>query len=250
MTLSSSKFQSRWATACCISLFLAGAFASPIAAQQNGKNLADEAPASGGPIAVLDAAIALADFGRAKSDPVVLLGAAAAINTIGQTPGKGEVSTAELPQGDKSDMVAATVMDKPEEGSAADRDLVAELVREARFFARGDEALLAQADTVEASATRESVTGPGRYHVRVGRSDMVVIRETFAGGRTAEVGIVGDGDTDLDLVVEDENGNVVCSGTGNRDREFCSWTPVWTGTFRIGVQNYGRVYNDAIVIVN
>lgn len=250
MTFGSQTIQSKLPAVIGLSLFLVGAVASSILAQQGGKNLSEGEPLSSGPVAVLDAALALAEFGRAKSDPVILLGAAAAINTIGETPGKGEVSTAELPKGGKSIAIAENGPDKPEEGAASDRNLVAELVNEARFFARGDKALLAQAASIEASAMRGSVTGPGNYSIRVGAADVTVITETFAGGRTAEVTVIGDGDTDLDLVIEDENGNVICSGTGNHDREFCRWSPVWTGTFQIGVLNYGRVYNDAIVVVN
>ncbi|MCW5605970.1 MAG: hypothetical protein KIT18_15620, partial [Burkholderiales bacterium] len=64
---------------------------------------------------------------------------------------------------------------------------------------------------------------------------------TFRGGEPAVVGISGDGDTDLDLVVLAENGNVICRADGPSDDEICRWTPRWTGLFRIEVRNLGSV---------
>ena len=68
-------------------------------------------------------------------------------------------------------------------------------------------------------------------------------RVTFRGGSFAEVSLVGDGDTDLDLYVYDEYGNSVCSDSGWSDRAYCSWRPRWTGVFSIEVRNLGSVYN-------
>ena len=65
----------------------------------------------------------------------------------------------------------------------------------------------------------------------------------FYAGQTAEVVIVGDGDTDLDLYVYDENGNLIDSDTDLTDVCVCTWEPSWTGVFRIEVVNLGNVYN-------
>lgn len=70
----------------------------------------------------------------------------------------------------------------------------------------------------------------------------------FVGGYTAGVLISGDGDTDLDLYIYDENGNLVCSSTTSGDDEGCSFTPLWTGSFRIEVRNLGRLYNNFDII--
>ena len=65
------------------------------------------------------------------------------------------------------------------------------------------------------------------------------IRVVFNGGQLAEAGIAGDGASDLDLFVYDENDHLVCRSTASTDREYCRWWPRWTGPFRIEVQNLG-----------
>ena len=53
----------------------------------------------------------------------------------------------------------------------------------------------------------------------------------------------GDGDTDLDLYIYDENGNLVDVDNDYTDRCVCEVVPKWTGRFTIKVVNRGRVYN-------
>ena len=70
-----------------------------------------------------------------------------------------------------------------------------------------------------------------------------VFHVDFFSGRPARIVVDGDRDTDLDLYVYDENGNLIASDTDRTDYCIAGWTPRWTGTFRIEVQNLGRVYN-------
>ena len=79
-------------------------------------------------------------------------------------------------------------------------------------------------------------------------SDYYAIK--FNGGETARVLVSGDGDTDLDLYVYDENGNMICSDVDSTDQTFCVWTPNWTGTFRIKIKNLGSVYNEYSLVAN
>lgn len=65
----------------------------------------------------------------------------------------------------------------------------------------------------------------------------------FYGGELAEVLVIGDGDTDLDLVVYDEFGNVVASDLDFSDICLAQWVPAYTAEFRIEVTNHGSVYN-------
>lgn len=229
-------------------LALAFGLASPVLAQSDGPNLGEVPLGASGPVATIDAALTIADLGRAESDPLLLLAAAAAIQHVGSSEGDGRVEAGTLPE-DAKPADESTAYDKPASDPNA-RDLVAELISEARFMARGDDTILDQADAITDRATRGSTTGPGRYRVQVDARDYSVIREEFRGGEIAEVSLVGDGDTDLDLLVFDENGNEICKADGLSDREFCRWTPAWTGTFVIGVANLGRVYNNAVVRVN
>ena len=66
---------------------------------------------------------------------------------------------------------------------------------------------------------------------------------SFGSDRAARVCISGDGDTDLDLYVFNEDGDLVGSSMDDKDEECVSWTPCGAGTFRIEVRNLGDVWN-------
>ena len=72
----------------------------------------------------------------------------------------------------------------------------------------------------------------------------------FWAGVPARVALKGDGDTDLDLYVYDEFGNLVASDTDGSDLCAVEWYPRWTGAFRIRVVNRGPVYNEYRIITN
>ena len=66
----------------------------------------------------------------------------------------------------------------------------------------------------------------------------------------AEILVSGDGDTDLDLYVYDENGNLITSDTDYTDDCYVRFCPKWTGPFRIKIVNRGGVYNNYIILTN
>ncbi len=66
---------------------------------------------------------------------------------------------------------------------------------------------------------------------------------TFRAGEAVTLVVAGDGDTDLDLYIYDENGNLIASDTDYTDFCVTSWCPRWTGQFTIVVENHGSVYN-------
>ena len=66
---------------------------------------------------------------------------------------------------------------------------------------------------------------------------------TFRANSEARVTVDGDGDTDLDLYIYDENNNLITKDDDNIDYCICTWTPKWTGTFKIKIVNCGSVYN-------
>ena len=83
--------------------------------------------------------------------------------------------------------------------------------------------------------TRTSVNGAFRRYDRVyGRIPYTI---SFIGGRRAHVAVFGDGD-DIELYVYDENNNLIISDmAGVRTNRRVTWTPRWTGPFRIEVVN-------------
>lgn len=72
----------------------------------------------------------------------------------------------------------------------------------------------------------------------------------FFGGEVAIVTVVGDGDTDLDLFVYDDNGSLIISDEGSTDVAGVSFVPSFTRRYTVLVKNLGSVYNAYTVRTN
>lgn len=180
----------------------------------------------------------LAKYGYETKTALPLIQAVDILNRVGvsdETEAKTKTSEGE---------VATTLDKKP----VVSHD-PAQLLADAATYAEGDKSLLALIDKAK-SGTRGAVGGAKRHTdiVRAGASDTYEI--SFRGGEEALVIVSGDGDTDLDLYVYDENGNLIDSDTDGTDDCVCTFTPRWTGKFRIKIKNYGRVYNKYVLITN
>jgi len=92
-------------------------------------------------------------------------------------------------------------------------------------------------------------SGAVRHTDRVLAGYTDVYHEIFHSNETVNLWVSGDGDTDLDLYVYDENGNLICSDTDTTDEMLCSWTPRWTGEFRLEIVNLGDVYNQYTISI-
>ncbi len=124
------------------------------------------------------------------------------------------------------------------------------LLADARAMAAGNEVLGDLAQEVEQMGTRGATNG-SIYHtdcVNAHATDIYTV--TFTGGIPAIVTAVGDGDTDLDLYIYDQNGNLIAQDIDYTDRCICTWTPRWTGSFRIKIVNRGSVYNCYVLRTN
>ncbi len=71
----------------------------------------------------------------------------------------------------------------------------------------------------------------------------------FYGGESAAVTVSGDYDTDLDLYLYDENGNLIAKDDDNTDQCVVRFRPNWTGPFTIRIVNRGSVYNHYTICV-
>lgn len=94
------------------------------------------------------------------------------------------------------------------------------------------------------AAADAGATGGPKYSndvVRAHSTDSYTIY--FHGGELARVAVRGDGDTDLDLYIYDENGNLIARDTGRTDYCVVRFRPRWTGRFTVRIKNLGRVYN-------
>ena len=61
--------------------------------------------------------------------------------------------------------------------------------------------------------------------------------------------VIGDGDTDLDIYLYDENGNLIDKDIDDSDNCVVEVTPKWSGKFTLKVKNLGNVYNNYTLIV-
>jgi hypothetical protein len=134
---------------------------------------------------------------------------------------------------------------------AARDDSVAGLLARAKQYAGGRKDLVALADEVQKTGTRGDAQGPGCYRsTAVNSRSALTYTVTMRGGEPATVALTGDGDTDLDLVVRDAYGNVICAAEGPSDRERCTWFTSRTEPFRIEVRNLGNVWNQHQICTN
>lgn len=84
--------------------------------------------------------------------------------------------------------------------------------------------------------------------VKAGGRDVYTIG--FHADEMAYILVQGDGDTDLDLYVYDDNGCLIESDTDETDVCECYFTPVRDGFFEIHIVNRGKVYNNYVLQTN
>lgn len=183
--------------------------------------------------AVVQAAMAdqLIQYGDKNKDPLALITAARILNGLGVKDEKREKKT----EGKGDDKAAKSA---PRDQSPAG------VLARAKEYAGGRSDLIALADEAAKGGTRGAGGGPIRHADTAPARTRMHYNVRFRGGEPAVLAISGDGDTDLDLYVYDENGNQICRADRAGDDEICRWTPRWTGTFRITVVNLGGVYNN------
>ena len=204
---------------------------SAFAQQGKGSNLGDPAKATASSTAVesLATAASLVRYGDANKDALSLITAARIMNQVGASDSKAEA-----------------VSTSPAE-KKADKAAVGAILERAKQYAGSRADLVALANDVASSSARGATGGPGRRTTVVARGTTDVYRVTFRGGEPAMVLVSGDGDSDLDLFVLDENGNQVCRDDDASDDMVCRWTPRWTGQFTIRVKNLGMANRYTIV---
>jgi len=205
------------------------------AAEKKGANKGAPVAATTSSAAVdsLATAAALVRYGDAKKDPVALIAAARIMADAGATQSKAERTSGKAGDAKNKSPVASTEA----------------VLARAKALA-GDRAdLIALADDVAKASSRGGVNGPGRARTVVTRGAVDNFRVTFRGGEPARVLVSGDGDSDLDLYVYDENGNLICRDIDRTDDMICGWTPRYTGPFTIRVKNLGMA-NEYVIVHN
>lgn len=72
----------------------------------------------------------------------------------------------------------------------------------------------------------------------------------FYGNALAEVAILGNGTSNLDLKITDDAGNLICQDVGPSDTAYCSFYPAQNGIFQITVNNVGARSNSYLLLTN
>lgn len=153
----------------------------------------------------------------------------------------------------KSELFTPGEGDESAKDSAKPEITPENLLASAREFADGDETLLALANSAQISNSdnhRGLLGGPGRRVDRVAANSTDTYILAFKYGVPAEIFVSGDGDTDLDLYVYDENGNLIAHDDDYSDDCYVCWTPAWTGNFVVKIVNRGTVYNQYVLLTN
>ncbi len=181
---------------------------------------------------LLDMAGKLVKYGYEKKDALPLIQAVLIYKQLGVTDAK------DLAAKTQEGTAPATGITKKDQISLNEAQILADATK----FADGDKTLLALIKDAEKS-TRGATGGPRRVCDTVNGNCTDIWRITFRGGEPAYVAVSGDGDTDLDLYIYDENGNLITYDNSYGDDCLVSFTPRWTGVFIIKIKNLGRVYN-------
>ncbi len=182
----------------------------------------------------------LSKYGYANNDALSLIQAARMAKQAGfvaQQQEKTEETGTSTGDGNKKEKAGNISLDP------------AKLLADAKAKAGDDGVLLALIDDVQ-SYVRGAVGG-SKYAVdRVNAHSTDTYRISFRAQELAIVTVIGDGDTDLDLYIYDENGNLITSDTDYTDDCVCTFTPRWTGVFVVKIVNRGSVYNNYVLRTN
>ena len=104
--------------------------------------------------------------------------------------------------------------------------------------------------TASITCLGDAVGGPKQARFRLDANSYTTFSASFVGGRTARIALKGDGDTDLDLFIFDQNGQLVAHDSDYSDFCLVEWVPSLTRNFTIKVVNQGPVYNDFVIVTN
>jgi hypothetical protein len=210
----------------------------PLFAQERDKTSASAAPSP--EITALQTAYSLAKYGYSNYSASALIGAAEILAQV-QTQALG--ASADKSQGGTTSGAKTETLEFTP----------ANLLADARKYAAGDSTMLAWADSVQKSlstATRGVTGGPRQGIETVAALGTVSYVLPFQANQLAQVYVSGDGTTDLDVYVYDQNGNLIEYDDDWGDECLVRWIPRWTGQFTIVVKNLGRVWNRYYITTN
>lgn len=119
----------------------------------------------------------------------------------------------------------------------------------AEFLAAGDDTLLGLIDAIRAEgAIPRGGVRRSASALAPGGTDTWTL--AFFGGTSAELAVLGNGQSALSITVADESGASPCATTAAEDRLYCRFTPRENGDFTVTVANPGKAPNAYMLITN
>lgn len=101
------------------------------------------------------------------------------------------------------------------------------------------------------SADAGHVGGPHRTEFRVQGGMQVTFTDVvLERGKAAQLRVNGDGDTDLDCFVYDDDKNLIMKDDDDTDYCILDFVPPTTSRYYVVVKNLGEVFNDAVFWTN
>ena len=150
---------------------------------------------------------------------------------------------------------AAEARPEVEDQTGAETFTVAGLLDEAEALARGDGQTLAEIEAVRAAAARGVANSPFGEGPVLTRRD-VQARQTYwfeadvKGGEVLRVAAIGDGDTDIDMIVRGADGGVLCEDGAYDHFPVCTLTPSADTRRRVVIINRGAVWTRVRMLSN
>lgn len=210
---------------------LTAALMATLAAPATAQETAPQPPRDAGAVAQLMAAQALLDLGLARKDPLAILAAARLAAGITATD---------------SDRLPDPVGDAvPASYPGADFMFTA-----ARALAKEDDLATDLIARTEAEVTRTPTLTVIRSSRGIAGGAAQVYTLPFFAAALAEVGLLGDGKSNLDLSVALPDGTPLCLDTGPSDRALCSFTPPENATLSITVTNRSEAAASYSLLTN
>lgn len=183
----------------------------------------------------------LAAWGRKSADSQALILAARMLAEI-------PVRYAETDLGEPAEI-------EPPAGPQPEPFTVTGLLNEAEALSRGDGQTLADIEAVRAAATRGVADSPFGRGPILARRD-IQARTTYwfeadvKGGEILRVAAIGDGDTDVDMIVRGADGAVLCEDGQYDHFPVCTLTPRGDARLRVEIINRGAVWTRVRILSN
>ncbi len=211
--------------------------ALPAMAEDKKQNVMVGAASTPGAVSQVELAQQLYALGVANSDALTVLTAAKLAAGV------------ELKETDRKKETKGDAPAEDTEGAEAPIDAAA-MMAKARELAGEDETLVGLIEDAEAEGSRGRIGGASSTLSRLPAGMTDVWEIPFYGESYAEIGVLGDGDSNLDVLVTDENSNTICFDVSRSDKVYCDFTPAWNGYFYVTVQNTGSVRNSYYLMTN